>query len=506
MILVSGFAALLLCALGSPARAERPAPATPDAPCKPDGGPSDGGPTDGGCPAGQTVQSDEDLKRELERSLEQDAAANARKPSAVGGGSVTAGSAAPEAAISGNPAPPYAGSSRGAQSLNPDISGIIDANAGYEGRTPAFRSGDDPVLRSTPSSPAAGFTVQEVELALSAVVDPYFKGEIYLTIPNLNGLEIEEAFATTTSLPYSLQVKAGSFRSAFGRQNGQHLHVQDFTRRPLLNSAFLGADGLRGPGAQVSWLTPLPFYLTLYAEAFSLDVPAPGAPIASFGGGSGRDLTYASEAKVFFPLGEDWSLYAGLNGATGVSPNSAALVPALSTPTTPVSANYNRRSVLFGGDLYVKWKPPNVAGGYESLAWQTEIVFRRLGDAQGCASPDPAGCAAITAEWDGGLYSQIVYQFDRRWFLGVRGDVLGLPASSAVPSTLRGALSITFQASEFARLRAYGEIERLGAVRSVPGGSFTLAPDSLASASPRTTAAAYLQLEVSIGAHGAHPF
>ncbi|GAC1598757.1 MAG: hypothetical protein NVS4B10_09460 [Myxococcales bacterium] len=348
--------------------------------------------------------------------------------------------------------------------------------------------------------------MQEVELALSAVVDPYFKGEIYLTIPNLNALEIEEAFATTTSLPYSLQLKAGSFRSAFGRQNGQHLHVQDFTRRPLLNAAFLGADGLRGPGVQLSWLTPLPFYLTLYAEAFSLDVPPPGAPIASFGGGGGRDLTYAAEAKAFFPLGEEWSVYTGLNGATGLSPNSSAVVPALSSPTSQFNALYNRRSVLVGGDLYVKWKPPNVAGGYESVAWQTELVFRRLGGPQKCDSPDPAGCAAIASEWDGGLYSQVVYQFDRRWFLGVRGDVLGLPASAALPSTLRGALSLTFQASEFARIRAYGELERLGTARSVPGGSFTLAPDSLAAPSPRTTAAAYLQLEISIGAHGAHPF
>jgi len=274
------------------------------------------------------------------------------------------------------------------------------AQAGEASYAFSHRAGDDPDLKGNPSTRALGATVQEVELAFSAIVDPYFKGEVYLTIPNLEGIEVEEAFATTTSLPYSLQVKAGSFRSAFGRQNGQHLHVQDFTRRPLLNSAFLGGDGLRGPGAQVSWLTPLPFYLTLYAEAFSLDVPAPGAPIASFGGGSGRDLTYASEAKAFFPLGEDWSLYAGLSGATGVSPNSAALVPALSTPTTPVSASYNRRSVLVGGDLYVKWKPPNVAGGYESLAWQTEVVFRRLGDAPQAlrhAALEPGAWEAIAA-------------------------------------------------------------------------------------------------------------
>src|SRR5919199_217626 len=136
-----------------------------------------------------------------------------------------------------------------------------------------------------------GAAVQEVELAFSAIVDPYFKGEVYLTIPNLEGIEVEEAFATTTSLPWNLQLKGGSFRSAFGRQNGQHLHMQDFTRRPLINAAFLGADGLRGPGAQLSWLAPLPFYLTFYAEAFSIGAPEEPAagttiapPVATFGG------------------------------------------------------------------------------------------------------------------------------------------------------------------------------------------------------------------------------
>src|SRR3989442_10482992 len=168
------------------------------------------------------------------------------------------------------------------------MSAIRDADFGWQRRAPQLLSGDDPNLHAEGTSHAVGFTAQEVELAFSAIVDPYFKGEIYLTIPNLEGIEVEEAFATTTSLPWNLQVKGGTFRSAFGRQNGQHLHVQDFTRRPLVNAAFLGGDGLRGPGAQVSWLAPLPVYLTLTAEAFSLGAPGapapdePVGPVASF--------------------------------------------------------------------------------------------------------------------------------------------------------------------------------------------------------------------------------
>src|SRR4051812_17677012 len=210
--------------------------------------------------------SDAELQKDLEKALQSDQAAAQKQ----GQGQVpqqAIPTPAPAAAATGE-APQT--SPRGSQTLNPDISAILDANFGYQRRAPQFLNGDDPDLGASGGRHAVGFTAQEVELAFSAIVDPYFRGDVFLTIPNLDGLEVEEAVATTTSLPWNLQIKAGSFRSAFGRQNGQHLHVQDFTRRPLINAAFLGADGLRGPGAQVSWLAPLPFFLTLYGEAFSI--------------------------------------------------------------------------------------------------------------------------------------------------------------------------------------------------------------------------------------------
>jgi hypothetical protein len=430
---------------------------------------------DGGTP------EDEELRKELEKALQQGAQSNT---AAQQSGSTPATQGA-----TGTYGGPQGTFARAAQSLNPDISAILDANGGYERRGVAYRNGDDPDLRGGPDTRGAGFTAQEVELALSAIVDPYFKGEVYLTIPNLSGLEVEEAFATTTSLPYNLQVKAGSFRSAFGRQNGQHLHVQDFTRRPLVNAAFLGEDGLRAPGAQVSWLTPLPFYLVVYGEAFSVGPPeapqldAPVGPVASFGGGSATDLVYATELKYFFPFGDAWSLYGGFNAATGVSPGYLRPDPAGLFPGA------GRRSELYGADLYVKWKPPNVVAGYTSLAWQTEAFWRHL-----------AAGAGIGSEWDGGFYSQVVVQVARNWFLGARGDVLGVPTSSVLGSVQRGALSITWQGSEFSRVRAYVETEHVG------GASGPYVPTVVAAGNPATSFAAYLQLEYSIGAHGAHPF
>jgi len=459
-------------AVGSPSTGRASSDAgTP--PCPADGGP---------CPT--SAEGDAALQKELEQALQKDAQAakNPAQGAPAGATSATQGGQAQ----GGQPQGAGSSLSRGFQSLNPDLSGIVDSVGGFERRGVSYRAGDDPDLRGGPSSKGAGFTVQEVELAFSAIVDPYFKGEIYLTIPNLSGLEVEEAFATTTSLPGNLQVKAGSFRSAFGRQNGQHLHVQDFTRRPLINSAFLGVDGLRGPGGQVSWLAPLPFYLTLTAEAFSLRAPDAAAevgPVASFGGGEATDLTYVGTAKLFVPVSDELSVYAGVSAATGVSPGF------LRADGNGLFPGANRRSVLVSGDLYVKWKPPNVASSYTAVAWQTEAIFRHLEDASG-----------IGGEWDGGLYSQLVVQVARRWVVGVRGDWLGAPTSSVMGTVLRGSASLTFVASEFARIRAHGELER-----AVPSSAPYL-PAVHSAADPATSFAAYLQLEFSIGAHGAHPF
>jgi len=410
---------------------------------------------DGGVP--------DDLQRELEKAIEADKGSAQQQ----GQGSAPA------------PAQPPA---RGTQSLNPDISAILDANFGWQRRAPQLLSGDDPDLHAEGTRHAVGPAVQEVELALSAIVDPYFKGEVYLTIPNLEGIEVEEAFATTTSLPWNLQAKAGSFRSAFGRQNGQHLHVQDFTRRPLINAAFLGADGMRGPGAQVSWLSPLPFYFVVTGEVLALAAdPADEAaaipqPVPSFGGDSSRRPTLAAEAKAFFPLGDAWSVYGGLNFASGrsagLSLGDAGLV------------GTGRESQLYGADLYLKWKPPNVVEGYRSVALQAEAILRHLAAGEG-----------VVGEWDGGAYAQIVAQFARRWFAGIRGDVVGVPASSVLARTYRISTSLTFQASEFARVRGYVEAERAD-------GTAALLP----TAQPAWAPAAFLQLEISIGAHGAHPF
>ena len=89
-----------------------------------------------------------------------------------------------------------------------------------------------------------------------------------------------------------------------------------------MTALLFGEDGLRGPGAQASVLLPLPWFATLYAEAFSITPPDDLAGVSTFGGGARLtpdNLTYTAELEQFFELAESHSLLVGLNFATGRS-------------------------------------------------------------------------------------------------------------------------------------------------------------------------------------------
>lgn len=414
----------------------------------PDGGAPDAAPADTGLSA-------EDRKR-LEEALQADGVAQS-------------GRAAPAAAAPVSTLPGVAAAfGRVIQSLNPDISGIVDFAGGFysgpgsgeprsDARGPGLlQSGDDPAQ--------TGANLQELELAFSATVDPYFRGDIYLTIPNLAGVEVEEAFLTTTSLPGSLQLKAGMMRTAFGRQNTQHLHVQDFVRRPQMNALFLGDDGMRAPGAELSWLLPLPFYLLVTGGAYSVAPPEDAGARTTFGGGERKDLTYLGNLHTFVPFSDASSLLLGASFATGLTAERAAATSELLAP---------HRSYLFGGDAYFKWKPPNVSDTWMMLTWQTEYYLRHVPDEN---------------ILEGALYSQIAWRVARRWVIGLRGEIDGLPEGPSVVRQYAGSGSITWNLSEFARARVHAE------ARYTP------------SAEEKGSYAAFFQLEASIGAHGAHPY
>jgi hypothetical protein len=219
-----------------------------------------------------------------------------------------------------------------------------------------------------------------------------------------------------------------------------------------------GTDGLRGPGAQISVLLPLPWFATFFVESFHISPPDDTMRVATFGGG-GRpvpeNLTYTAVLEQYWDLAESLSLLVGLNFATG----QAFL------PTTPAP-----RSYFYGTDIYFKWKPPNVVNTYANLQWTTEYYTRTITD----------------GPTEGAFYTEPDVQFARRWIAGTRLDITGLPDGPNVPLRYGISASLTFAPSEFSRFRGY--------VQQIIGSGI-----------PSSTVL-FLQTEVSMGAHGAHPF
>lgn len=347
--------------------------------------------------------------------------------------------------------------------MNPDLSLILTAGLGWFSHAEHLDQGGHGIGDN-------GFAIQGLELAATANVDPYFRFDLYF---QLTEAEIEEGFLTTLGLPFSLQLRAGIMNAIFGRFNPRHLHQWTFTNPPLAHVRFMGEGHFRGAGAELSWLLPLPWYLTLAVQTF---MPSEDVAFMSNTFGviqqtdSGRlespaDLVYVARMENFFELSSDWSLLWGLSGATG--------------PARPEEgAEWPGRAWLAGSDLYLKWRPISSGEGDLALSLTLEAMLRRAPDRDG-------------AVWDHGGYAQFDAQLDRRWMVGLRlENVDDLRMGDAAPAgggwAWRGGLVATFMPTHFSKLRLQADIGR------ERGGDLGYA--------------VFLQAEVSAGEHGAHKF
>jgi len=248
---------------------------------------------------------------------------------------------------------------------------------------------------------------QEVELALQLAVDPYARADVFLAF-GPDGVEVEEAYLTTLSLPWGLQLKAGKYLSPFGRINQQHRHQWEFVDAPLSFQRLLGLEGLNGAGADVSWLAPLPWFLELH-----LDYQAT-QPL----GAAGQELTGIARLLQVFPLSDAVTLALGLSWG-GVEETAGGW------------------RLLGGVDAYLRIRPP---AGRAYLALQGELFTRRFNG----TSQD--GTAV-------GGYAQAVWRMSPYWLAGVRYD--NAPSGFAWPTGHENHVALLggFMPSEFWRVR-----------------------------------------------------
>ena len=129
------------------------------------------------------------------------------------------------------------------KALNPDISVIGDFIAGV---------GHNPV------NPTPTFQMQESEVGLQAIIDPYARGDFFISFGE-TGVNLEEGFITFTALPAGFVAKGGKMRAAFGKVNTLHNHVLPWVDRPLVSQNLVGGeDGIDDAGFSVQHIIPAP--------------------------------------------------------------------------------------------------------------------------------------------------------------------------------------------------------------------------------------------------------
>src|SRR3989454_1887519 len=110
------------------------------------------------------------------------------------------------------------------------------------------------------------FFPREVELSLFGQIDPYAYAEVRIEAGEDQrgadtGVSLAEASVTRLTLPYGTQAKFGQVRNRFGYSNVIHEHDLPWIDRPNVLRNFLGAEGLKEKGVEVTIVPDLPFYL-----------------------------------------------------------------------------------------------------------------------------------------------------------------------------------------------------------------------------------------------------
>ena len=266
-----------------------------------------------------------------------------------------------------------------------------------------------------------GFNLNYAELVLSSSVDPYFTMDGVFHFSEY-GVEIEEAYFTTTSLPAGLRLRGGKMLSNFGRLNAQHHHYWDFADMPLVYQAFLGDHGINELGLQLQWVAPLPHYLMIGGEVLQ------GDNESMFGTASIPDpLNDDEEAAPLTDTADVPALFVGYV-KTAVDVGDTTIMPGISYARGSSRINhfddeaphaFAGMSSLYGADLTVK----HYFDSYSFLTWQSEWMMREMDGTQYAYNPemtDPVMGSATMEKEQAGYYTQLVYAYNANWRAGAR--------------------------------------------------------------------------------------
>jgi hypothetical protein len=288
--------------------------------------------------------------------------------------------------------------------------------------------------------------LSESELSFQAFVDPYAQAKFFVAV-GPDGAEVEEGFINFIALPHDLTAKVGKLKASFGKINTMHAHVRPWIDTPLVLRNFFGEEGLADHGVSVSRIFPNRFNVFVEATGEVYSGDAEGV----FEAQNRNDLFYLGHLKAYHDLSEGSNLELGTSFARGTAPETGG------------------SNEFAGLDLTYRYKPLE-RGLYRSFIGRTELISNRREGLSDRAF---------------GFYVSGDYQFAQRWFTGLRFDDADHAGDPGL--TDRGlSATLTFWPSEFSQLRAQARRIRYG--------------------NGPTVNELLMQVQFSIGAHGAHTF
>ena len=359
---------------------------------------------------------------------------------------------------------------------------LADFGWSTEANVRSLQKGDhDPAVR--------GFTIPNAELTLDGAVDPYFKGFVNI-VHKLDGngetgVELEEAYFLTTSLPGNLQLRGGQFITEFGRQNQQHPHAWSFVDQPLILNRMFGPDGLRSQGARLSWLVPTRWY----AEAMISVLNSAGGTTSSFRSDQSAEIHGGVPVDRAVRRLGDLLIVPRVTSSIDLTGTQTLLFGA-SAAFGPNNSGPDTRTRISGADVYWKWKSATASAGFPFVSWQTEALFRSYDAAARGSDANPSVALPQERLKDRGVYSQLLWGIKPRIVAGLRGDFVS-GSNAAFDSELRAeryrvSPNLTWYPTEFSKLRLqynYDHRRGLGVDHSL-----------------------WMQFEYILGAHAAHKF
>ena len=288
-----------------------------------------------------------------------------------------------------------------------------------------------------------GFTVQDVEFALSAKL-----GEL-VSLVGIYAAKVdtddhwrgafEEYFATVSQLPFGVTLKGGRFLTHFGFQNQTHPHDFVMVDQHIANGRLLGDDGIVVVGGELS----LPILRTLPSGwddhfAFSVgEVPPSGEEEHHDDEGDGHvEPTFESEGALFTDLVA--TAHYGLTfAATSATTHSAGVSGAWG------GNGYGRDTQIYGASYDYRWRKSEKKGA--SISWRTEAFVRKFG----AVGHDAAGGDSRRDITDFAAYSLLTYGFaGGKWQAHLRGEYASGTAEAGLPERWRVSPAVAWAPSD----------------------------------------------------------